>query len=83
MKRKIKDAAANLITGAVFFVLLLTISFVEIKYSAMVVCLLATFAAVQEGYLIKKNALVYGAAPQAVRRTGAKAEQRNTRPETK
>ena len=32
-----------------------TISFVEIKYSAMVVCLLATFAAVQEGHLIKKK----------------------------
>ena len=55
MKRKIKVAAANLITGAVFFVLLLTISFVEIKYSAMVVCLLATFAAVQEGFFIRKT----------------------------
>lgn len=76
-------SVTNKITGAVLFVLPLTISFVEIKYSAMVVCLLATSAAVQEGHLIKKNALVYGAAPQAVRRTGAKAEQRYTRPETK
>lgn len=48
-------SVTNKITGAVLFLLPLTISFVEIKYSAMVVCLLATFAAVQEGHLIKKT----------------------------
>ena len=41
---------ANKITGGVLFLLPLSLSFVDIKYSAIFVCLLATFAAVQEGH---------------------------------
>ena len=42
----------NKITGAVLFVLPLTLSFVDLSYSASVVCTIATFAALHEGYLI-------------------------------
>lgn len=45
----------NKITGGVLFLLPLTLSFVDIKYSAVFVCLLATFAAVQEGHFIRKG----------------------------
>ena len=44
---------ANRIAGVVLFLLPLTLSFVDIKYSAVFVCLLATFAAVQEGHFIR------------------------------
>ena len=45
--------AMNKITGALLFVLPLTLSFAEVKYSAIPVCLTATFAAIQEkGYIL-------------------------------
>lgn len=44
---------ANKITGIVLFLLPLTLPFVDIKYSAALVCSLATFAAVQEGHFIR------------------------------
>lgn len=40
----------NKATGALLFLLPLTLSFVEVKYSAAVVCAVATVAAIQEGY---------------------------------
>ena len=43
----------NKVTGALLFVLPLTISFVDLRYSAAVVCFVATFAAVQEGHFIR------------------------------
>jgi CDP-diacylglycerol--glycerol-3-phosphate 3-phosphatidyltransferase len=43
----------NKITGVLLFVLPLTFSFVELKYSAAVVCIIATFAAIQEGHFIR------------------------------
>ena len=43
----------NKITGILLFLLPLTLSFVEFKYSAFAVCLTATFAAVQEGHFIR------------------------------
>ena len=43
----------NKATGALLFLLPLTIPFLSLKYSAIVVCALATFAAIQEGYLIR------------------------------
>ena len=43
----------NKVTGMLLFILPLTISFVDLKYSAAVVCIIATFAAVQEGHLIR------------------------------
>lgn len=43
---------ANKITGLVLFVLPFSLNVIDIKYSAIVVCLLATFAAIQEGQII-------------------------------
>ena len=43
----------NKVTGILLFALPLTISFIDMKYSAVVVCIIATFAAVQEGHFIR------------------------------
>ena len=43
----------NKVTGILLFILPLTISFVDLKYSAIVVCIIATFAAIQEGHFIR------------------------------
>ena len=43
----------NKVTGVLLFVLPLTISFVDLKYSATAVCIVATFAAIQEGHFIR------------------------------
>ena len=43
----------NKATGALLFLMPLTIPAVSLKYSAIVVCAVATFAAIQEGHLIK------------------------------
>ena len=43
----------NKATGALLFLLPLTIPAVGLKYSAVVVCAVATFAAIQEGYFIR------------------------------
>lgn len=45
----------NKATGLLLFILPLTISFVELKYTATVVCTFATFSAIQEGYYIRKG----------------------------
>ncbi|MBR6045912.1 MAG: CDP-alcohol phosphatidyltransferase family protein [Ruminococcus sp.] len=42
----------NKITGGLLFALPLTVSFIDLRYSAAVVCAAAAFAAVQEGYYI-------------------------------
>ena len=42
----------NKVTGLLLFLLPLTISFVELKYTAIVVCFVATFSAIQEGFYI-------------------------------
>ena len=43
---------ANKATGLCLFLLPLTISFVELRYTVPVVCIIATIAAIQEGYYI-------------------------------
>lgn len=43
----------NKITGALCFLLPFTLRFIDLKYSAIVVCAIATFAAIQEGYIIR------------------------------
>lgn len=43
----------NKVTGILLFLLPLTFSFIDLRYSAMVVCVIATFAAVQEGHFIR------------------------------
>ena len=49
----VKHTVLNKVTGALLFILPLTLSFVEIKYSGAVICAAATAAAVQEGHLIR------------------------------
>lgn len=43
----------NKVTGALCFLLPFTLSFIDLQYSAIVVCAAATFAAIQEGHLIR------------------------------
>ena len=43
----------NKVTGAVLFILPLTFSFIDLKYSGAFVCTIAVLAAVWEGYLIR------------------------------
>ena len=45
-------AIANKATGLCLFLLPLTMSFVDLRYTAPVVCVIATIAAIQEGYYI-------------------------------
>ena len=45
----------NKVTGLLLFLFPLTLSFVELKYSSIVVCSIATFAAIQEGVYIATN----------------------------
>ena len=42
----------NKLTGFLLFLLPLTLSVIELRYSSMIVCIIATFSAVQEGYHI-------------------------------
>ena len=50
-------SAMNKATGVLLFLLPLTIPVLPLKYSAIVVCALATFAAIEEGHLIKTGEL--------------------------
>ena len=43
----------NKVTGFLLFVFPLTNSFINLNYSAAVVCIFATFAAIQEGHFIR------------------------------
>ena len=43
----------NKVTGALLFVLPLTVPLVELRVTAMIVCVIATFAAIQEGHLVR------------------------------
>lgn len=43
----------NKFTGLMLFFLPLTVAFVDLRYSEGVVCIVATFAAIQEGHLIR------------------------------
>ena len=45
----------NKVTGLLLFVFPLTITFIDLKYSATVVCIFATFAAIQEGHFIRTS----------------------------
>ena len=45
----------NKITGLLLFLLPLTMSLVDVKYSSIVVCCIATFAAIQEGIYVVTN----------------------------
>ena len=50
---------ANKVTGLCLFLLPLTMSFVDLRYTAPLVCTIATIAAIQEGqYIVKGCAIV-------------------------
>ena len=49
----VEHTIMNKFTGFMLFILPLTFVFIELKYSAVVVCTIATFAAIQEGHLIR------------------------------
>lgn len=51
----VEHTLMNKITGLLLFLLPLTLSFLELKYSAVVVCSVATFSAIQEGHLIRRG----------------------------
>ena len=55
MQRKmvVLHTVMNKVTGILLFVLPLTLTAVDLKYSGAVVCAAATFAAIQEGHLIR------------------------------
>ena len=49
--------AMNKVTGILLFILPLTLTFIDLKYSGAVVCTAATFAAIQEGHLIRTGSM--------------------------
>ena len=55
MKKKwiAPHTAMNKVTGALCFLLPFTLSFIDLTYSAIIVCAAATFAAIQEGHWIR------------------------------
>lgn len=46
----------NKVTGGLLFIFPLTLAFIDLRYSAAFVCMVATAAAIQEGYLIHRKA---------------------------
>ena len=50
-------SAMNKATGILLFLLPLTIPVLPLKYSAIVICAIATFSAIQEGHLIRTGEL--------------------------
>ena len=47
----------NKVTGGLLFVFPLTLAFIDLKYSAAVVCMFATAAAIQEGFIVREKSL--------------------------
>ena len=45
----------NKITGLLLFFMPLSLYFIELKYTSIVVCIIATFSAIEEGFVIRKN----------------------------
>jgi len=48
----------NRVTGGSLFVFPLTLAFIDLKYSAAVVCMAATAAAIQEGFTVRERSLL-------------------------
>jgi CDP-diacylglycerol--glycerol-3-phosphate 3-phosphatidyltransferase len=47
----------NKVTGGMLFLLPLTMATIDLRYSSAVVCVVATAAAIQEGYLVKQSVM--------------------------
>ena len=45
----------NKLAGLLLFILPLTLQFIELEYTAGIVCTVATIAALQDGYRMKKG----------------------------
>ena len=54
----IAHSVANKLTGLLIFTLPLTVRLFDVKYGAAVVCAAATFAAIQEGHLIRTGRVI-------------------------
>lgn len=54
-KRVMPHTIANKVTGIILFILPLSLSIVDINLAAIPACAVATFAAIQEGYLIRMS----------------------------
>ena len=48
----------NKITGLLTFILPLTFSFLDFRYTSIVVCIIATIAAIQEGYFLRTKKIL-------------------------
>lgn len=46
---------SNKLTGLLLFILPLSVAVIDIRYSTIVVCMAATFAAIQEGHFIRSG----------------------------
>lgn len=57
MRKKlvVMHTVMNKVTGVLLFILPLTLTFVDVRWSGAAVCAVATFAAVQEGHLIRTS----------------------------
>lgn len=53
-KLLVEHTIMNKVTGLLLFVLPLTLAIIKLKYSAILVCATATFAAIQEGHFIRR-----------------------------
>lgn len=51
----VEHTIMNKITGFLLFLLPMTLTFIKLEYSAVVVCFIATFSAIQEGYYTRKG----------------------------
>ncbi len=51
----VEHTILNKVTGVLLFLLPFTLVWVDLKYSAMVICVVATISAIQEGYYITKG----------------------------
>lgn len=49
----VEHTLMNKITGILLFLLPMTLFFIELKYSAIIICSVATFSAIQEGHFIR------------------------------
>ena len=49
----VRHTVMNKVTGILLFVFPLTLTFINLKYSGAVISAVATFAAIQEGYMIR------------------------------
>lgn len=53
MLRFAVHSPANKLTGVVLFCMPLTLTVIDIRYSAVFACAVATYAAIQEGHIIR------------------------------